>query len=105
MSQKILTLVPFICLCCLLVTCATFPGCGGTGREEKSNSKSIAKTEGARTTYKTKKIMAQKIRDEVRAIGTVRAYQEVQISPEISGKIKTIYFNVGDRVKQGDILE
>jgi membrane fusion protein (multidrug efflux system) len=84
--------------------CSTFPGCGGTGPEEKSNSKSIAKAEEARTTYKTKKIMAQKISDEVRVIGTVRAYQEVQISPEISGKIKKIYFNVGDRVKQSDLL-
>jgi membrane fusion protein (multidrug efflux system) len=104
MSQKTSILVPFICLFCLLVMCSTFPGCGGTGPEEKSNSKSIAKAEGAGTTYKTKKIMAQKISDEVRAIGTVRAYQEVQISPEISGKIKKIHCSVGDRVKRGDLL-
>jgi membrane fusion protein (multidrug efflux system) len=104
MSQKTSIFVPFICLFCLLVMCSTFPGCGGTGPEEKSNSKSIAKAEGAGTTYKTKKIMAQKISDEVRAIGTVRAYQEVQISPEISGKIKKIHCSVGDRVKRGDLL-
>ena len=104
MSQKTSTLVTFICLFCLLVMCSTFPGCGGTGPEEKSNSKSIAKAEGARTTYKTKMIMAQKISDEVRAIGTVQAYQEVQISPEISGKIKKILLTVGDHVKRGDFL-
>ena len=40
----------------------------------------------------------------MRAIGTVQAYQEVQISPEISGRIKKILLTVGDHVKHGDLL-
>jgi len=104
MSPKTSTLVPFICLCCLLVVCFTFPGCGGTGPEEKSNSQNVTKSEDARENYTTQKVVPQKISDEVRAIGTVQAYQEVQISPEISGKIKKIHCSVGDRVKRGDLL-
>ncbi len=65
---------------------------------------SITKVEESTPNYETKKIVPQRITDEVRAIGTVQAYQEVQISPEISGKIKKILLTVGDHVKQGDLL-
>ena len=104
MSPKTSTLVPFIFLFCLLVVYSTLPGCGGTGPEEKSNSQNVTKAEDVRANYTTQKVVSQKISDEVRAIGTVQAYQEVQISPEISGKIKKIHCNVGDRVKRGDLL-
>jgi len=54
--------------------------------------------------HTTLKVKLQNIRDEIRLVGTVAAYQEVQISPEISGKIKKIYFDAGDFVKTNDLL-
>ena len=98
------TIVKAACVLTLSAVCVTFTGCGGTGPEEKGNSQNVTKTEGARTDYTTQKVVLQKVDDEVRAIGTVQAYQEVQISPEISGKIKKIHCSVGDRVKRGDLL-
>ncbi len=91
-------------LLCLSIICFTFSGCGGGEPEEGSVSQSTAKAENSGRNYTTQKVVMQKIDDEVREVGTVQAYQEVQVSPEISGKIKKIYCNVGDRVKQGTLL-
>jgi membrane fusion protein (multidrug efflux system) len=91
-------------LLCLLIVCFTFSGCGGGEPEEGNASQSTAKIDDSKKNYTTQKIVMQKIDDEVRAVGTVQAYQEVQVSPEISGKIKKIYCIMGDRVKQGTLL-
>lgn len=104
MSKKTPTAAVISCLLCLSVMCFTFLGCGEGKPEENSNLPSITKVEESTPNYETKKIVPQRITDEVRAIGTVQAYQEVQISPEISGKIKEIHCSVGDCVKQGDLL-
>ena len=104
MFKKTPTAAVISCLLCLSVVCFTFPGCGEGKPEGNSNLPIITKLEKSTPNYETKKIVPQRIADEVRAIGTVQAYQEVQISPEISGKIKKIHCNVGDCVKQGDLL-
>jgi RND family efflux transporter MFP subunit len=104
MSKKTPTAAVISCLLCLSVVCFTFLGCGEGKPEENSTLSSITKVEESTPNYETKKIVPQRITDEVRAIGTVQAYQEVQISPEISGKIKKILLTVGDHVKQGDLL-
>ncbi len=104
MSKKTPTAAVISCLLCLFVVCFTFFGCGEGKPEENSNLPSITKVEESTPNYETKKIVPQRITDEVRAIGTVQAYQEVQISPEISGKIKKILLTVGDHVKRGDFL-
>jgi len=104
MSKKTPTAAVISCLLCLSVVCFTFLGCGEGKPEGNSNLSTITKVEESTPNYETKKIVPQRISDEVRAIGTVQAYQEVQISPEISGKIKKILLKVGDQVKRGDLL-
>jgi len=42
--------------------------------------------------------------ERLATIGTVRANEEVEIVSEISGKIASIYFDEGARVRQGDLL-
>lgn len=91
-------------LLCLSIICFSFAGCGGGEPEEGSASQSTASIDNPGRNYTTQKVVTQKIVNEVRAVGTVQAYQEVQVSPEISGKIEKIYCNVGDRVTQGDLL-
>ena len=46
----------------------------------------------------------KEVYEEVKSMGIVEAFQEVQVSPEISGKIRKVFCEVGDRVKQGDLL-
>jgi membrane fusion protein (multidrug efflux system) len=92
------------CILLLAVICSTLLGCGGGDPAESSGSKSVTTTPESISNYATQKVVVHKVADSVRAIGTVQAYQEVQISSEISGKIKKILLTVGDHVKGGDLL-
>lgn len=86
------------------ILCLSFMGCSEGATDKRIEPGSISKTAAPRPQYDLEKIVYQVISDQVRAIGTVSAYQEVEISPEVSGKIDKIYFNVGDHLKQGDLL-
>jgi RND family efflux transporter MFP subunit len=79
-------------------------GCGKGEAEKTMGSPDPIKAEKQKPDYKTIKIGLQSITDEVRAVGTVLAYQEVQISSEISGRIRKIHFDVGDSIKESDLL-
>lgn len=50
------------------------------------------------------KIEYTDIPNEIRAVGVLKAFQEVEISSEISGKIIKIHHDVGDKVVQGAVL-
>ena len=89
---------------CLLLTGFTLCGCGGDDSAESSGSSKTSTIQQSIRDYATQVVTLQPLADEVRAIGTVQAYQEVEISPEISGKIKAMHVCVGDPVKQGDLL-
>jgi len=104
MSAKISTVISFTYLLTISVMLFIFPGCGEGKPEAARNSQNERRLDESRADYMTQEVVPQRMPDEVRAIGTVQAYQEVEISPEISGKIKKICFDVGDRVKQGDLL-
>jgi membrane fusion protein, multidrug efflux system len=41
---------------------------------------------------------------EIRAVGSLRSDESVQIAPEIAGRIAEILFNEGEQVQQGDAL-
>ena len=88
----------------LTIICFVLCGCSGDEPAESSGSKNVSMVKKSSPQYITKKIILQSLADDVRAIGTVQAYQEVEISPEISGKIKKMHVSVGEQVKQGDLL-
>ena len=88
----------------LTLMCFTLCGCSGDDPAESSGSKNVSTVQKSSPEYITQEITLKSLDDEVRAIGTVQAYQEVEISPEISGKIKKVHVSVGDQVKLGDLL-
>jgi membrane fusion protein (multidrug efflux system) len=88
----------------LAVICSTLLGCSGDNPAESSGSKGVTTTPESISNYTTQKVVVHKVADSVRAIGTVQACQEVEISSEISGRIKKILLTVGDHVKRGDLL-
>ncbi|HSH65312.1 MAG TPA: efflux RND transporter periplasmic adaptor subunit, partial [Bacteroidia bacterium] len=49
-------------------------------------------------------VKPQKINNEITASGTIRANEEVQLQPEISGKITQLNFKEGGKVSKGQIL-
>ena len=89
---------------CLLLSGFTLCGCGGDDSAESGGSSNTSTIQQSTRDYATQVVTPQPLADEVRAIGTVQAYQEVEISPEISGKVKAMHVGVGDQVKQGDLL-
>jgi membrane fusion protein (multidrug efflux system) len=79
-------------------------GCGGDDPAESSGSKGVTTPPESISNLTTEQVVVHKLADSVRAIGTVQACQEVEISSEISGRIKKILLTVGDHVKRGDLL-
>jgi len=91
-------------IACLLFAGFTLYGCSGDDSAESRGSNNTTTVQQSTQNYATQVVKPQPLADEVRAIGTVQAYQEVEISPEISGKVKAMHVCVGDQVKQGDLL-
>jgi len=75
-------------------------GCGGNGTKTEQPKKEIVKA----PSYKKIKVEPAKILDEINLMGIVEALRDVEISPEISGKIKKINFKAGDKVSKGAII-
>ena len=98
------SLLQLTTLVLILFTGFTLCGCGGDDSAESSGSNNTSTVQQSARDYATQVVTLQPLADEVRAIGTVQAYQEVEISPEISGKVKAMHVCVGDQVKQGDLL-
>lgn len=98
------SLLQLTTLVCILFAGFTLCGCGGDDSAESSGSSNTSTVQQSARDYATQVVTLQPLADEVRAIGTVQAYQEVEISPEISGKVKAMHVCVGDQVKQGDLL-
>ena len=63
----------------------------------KSNSKSAI-------TYETKKPFTSNIEKKTVATGKVIPEDEIEIKPQISGIIETIYLEEGAQVKAGDLI-
>jgi membrane fusion protein (multidrug efflux system) len=83
-------------------SCFSLAGCGREKVEAVNDIQEI--TAQRKSDFETIKADAKEVFDEVKSIGIVEAFREVQISPETSGKVKKIYCDVGDGVKQGELL-
>ncbi|WP_371377584.1 efflux RND transporter periplasmic adaptor subunit [Thalassotalea aquiviva] len=55
-------------------------------------------------TVKTTNVIEAKFVDEVEALGTAKANEQVNITAQYSDLVESIHFSDGDRVKKGDIL-
>ncbi len=88
---------------CLLLLLFLFSGsgCSPDSGEPKSSGQQTG-TPAAQ--YSLETVTITEIPETVSGVGMVRARQEVEISPEISGKVKSIYYDVGDAVRQNDVL-
>jgi RND family efflux transporter MFP subunit len=89
-------------LTCLFILCGT--GCSGNGEDQSSAAQKQPITESAKPKQSTIKVSFSEIPDNVRAVGMLQAYREVEISSEISGKIKKIHCAIGDKVSKDEVL-
>jgi membrane fusion protein (multidrug efflux system) len=66
--------------------------------------KSMSAYQAPPVTVSTIKAEAQPWQPEINAVGSLRAARGVDVTTEVSGLVKTVYFKSGDAVKSGDIL-
>lgn len=84
-------------------------GCGGN---EESNPAQNAQfsgwgggsAAGRVTSVETEAVTRQPIADQVRSFGTIKAQDVVAINPQVSNRIVKLYVDLGDTVRQGQIL-
>lgn len=50
------------------------------------------------------KVVAQRLEDDSQAVGSLRARQGVVLKPEVSGRIQTLSFGDGQRVRKGQLM-
>ncbi|MBS0012810.1 MAG: efflux RND transporter periplasmic adaptor subunit [Desulfobacterales bacterium] len=85
----------------LMLTLLLVWGCGSDdgekGQQQDSDSGSCVSVD--RTTVKT-----ADLEEIIGGIGSIEAFQTVQVYPEISGIIETVAFDEGARVKKGQLL-
>jgi RND family efflux transporter MFP subunit len=95
-----------------LVLSIIYMGCGGSEEESSANSRGGggwggwgAGGGGNRvTSVETQNVMLQPIADQVRSFGTIKAQDVISITPQVSNRITRFYVDLGDTVRQGQLL-
>ncbi len=68
-----------------------------------SGNRSAGRADGP-ATVEAGQVEAADLKDETQAVGTLRSRQGVMLRPEVSGRVKTIGFQDGQRVRRGQLL-
>jgi len=84
--------------CAALAAFALLPGCG------RDDAVDPAQVEQAVVKVVTQPAEAQRLLDEIQALGTARANESIEIRPRISSVITRVAFTEGQLVRQGDLL-
>ena len=87
-----------------------FIGCGNSDSEQ-SNSRGGWDARGGGgfgqsrvTSVETQEVALSGIADQVRSFGTIKAQDVIAITPQVSNRITRFYVDLGDTVRQGQIL-
>ncbi|MBO6794681.1 MAG: efflux RND transporter periplasmic adaptor subunit [Balneolaceae bacterium] len=88
-----------------------FLGCGGSDEETSSNSGGggwgswgAGGNNDRITSVETQNVTLQPIADQVRSFGTIKAQDVISITPQVSNRITRFYVDLGDTVRQGQLL-
>lgn len=86
-------------------------GCGGSEEESSANSRGGggwggwgAGSGNRVTSVETQNVSLQPIADQVRSFGTIKAQDVISITPQVSNRITRFYVDLGDTVRQGQLL-
>jgi membrane fusion protein (multidrug efflux system) len=79
------------------------PGAGGAGPGAAAG-KGSGGGPGGPAPVEVARVEAIRLEDDTQAVGTLRARQGVVLRPEVSGRIQTLQFGDGQRVRRGQLL-
>jgi len=80
-----------------LLICMACSGQGESDPDEKDLPKEIK-------SVKVSPVSATPLRGSIEYVGTLSAHRKVNVATEIGGTIEKLFFEKGDRVKEGDLL-
>jgi membrane fusion protein, multidrug efflux system len=89
-------IVPLICL--LLSGCLTLVSCG------ESKSKTVSREGGASLSVDALVLKPQMLKNQIFTTGTLLANEEVELRPEIAGRVIGVYFQEGSRITKGELM-
>lgn len=72
------------------------------GKSESNDLLNGNKSEAIAAVVEAEKVVSRDILEFIDSNGVAKAWQEAEISPEVSGKVKSILAEVGDELKAGD---
>lgn len=84
-------------------------GCGGSDDSNSAQNNQFSgwgagAAAGRVTSVETETVTRQQIADQVRSFGTIKAQDVVAITPQVSNRITKLYVDLGDTVRQGQLL-
>jgi len=91
----------------LIIILLIFPLLFLLNRGRKTESKdphNRSISEAVASVVEVEKIALRDILEFIESNGVVKAWQEAEITPEVSGKVKSIFAEVGDHLKTGDFI-
>jgi multidrug efflux pump subunit AcrA (membrane-fusion protein) len=59
---------------------------------------------GGMPSVEVAKVEASRLQDDAQAVGSLRSKQNVMLRPEVSGRVQTLGFTDGGRVRRGDVM-
>lgn len=81
-----------------------FSACGGDSNQPQQGGGFGGFGSGQATSVEVTPVQTGTISEQVRAFGTVRAQDVVQITPQVSNRVTRIHLDLGDEVYQGQVL-
>jgi HlyD family secretion protein len=85
-------------------SCLAFSGCGHGDREKNHSSSAASDQQGKTAGIRVIKPERRDLRMTVTQPGTIESFETTPIYSRISGYIQKYNYNIGDRVKAGDVL-
>ena len=83
----------------IITAVALLSGCGANTEEVSQD-----RVEQVRTTPLAYQEVSRQVSRQIELSTTLQGYEEMNISPSLTGIIEKIYVEVGDRVRKGDTL-
>lgn len=96
MSKTIISKLPLISILLVLIALIVYLQWPEAVQEKKKHQRIVS--------VKTTKVKVAEFKDVVKALGTTRANEQVEITTKYSDLVDDISFNDGQRVKKGDVL-